>query len=610
MHAGADDPVTRQMPLWERRFRAPKVTLPRWSRAAPERTVYESTESGVWQVHCWDSATGVRRQVSRHPVGVVEGYATHDGGGVVWFQDETGDESGRWIVQSFDGGDEHTFVDGVPTAWSGGLAQAPGVVAVGTSDRDGFAIFSSIDGAPAKELCRSTEALDLAGLSFANGDIAGLSADGALIALEHSEHGDVIHPALRVIDARTGSVVGEQRDVGLWLSATAWSPVVGDHRLAVAHERTEWHRPALWDLAEESWTDLPFDLAGDAVIVDWWPDAEAVLVQRTWEGRQELFRLDLATGSATSLDTPSGHVLDARVRPDGTVWLVHSSGEHDRRVLDDRGDEVFRPDGEPAPEGLPYDSWRFDNGEGDSVHGFTVTPDGEGPWPVMMFVHGGPGWLHEDRFEPEVQSYVDAGFAVGMVNYRGSTGYGRTWRDRLIGDIGGPDVRDVTAGLRELIATGIGDPNRAVVGGWSWGGYVTLMQLGTQPDIWRAGIAGIPVGDYAAGYEELSPTLQAYDRALLGGEPKDLPELMAARSPIEHVDAVRAPVIFIIGENDSRCPYRQAMDYVERLAARGTTHEVVTFATGHGSLDMDEEVRQQRRILDFLKRHVPGLRDV
>ena len=188
------------------------------------------------------------------------------------------------------------------------------------------------------------------------------------------------------------------------------------------------------------------------------------------------------------------------------------------------------------------------------------------------------------------------------------SGYGRTWRDRLIGDIGGPDVRDVTAGLRDLIERGIGDADRAVVGGWSWGGYITLMQLGTEPALWRAGIAGIPVGDYAGGYEELSPTLQAYDRALLGGEPKDVPELMATRSPIAHVDAVRAPVIFIIGEHDSRCPYRQAMDYVDRLRSRGAPLEVVTFATGHGSFDMDEEVRQQRAILDFLGRHVPGLR--
>ena len=174
--------------------------------------------------------------------------------------------------------------------------------------------------------------------------------------------------------------------------------------------------------ADGGWTALPIDLPGDCSVVDWWPDATAVLVLRTFEGRQDLHRLDLSTGSLSALDTPPGHIVNARVRPDGIVWFLHSSGERDRRVLDDRGREVLVPEGETAPAGRPYISWRFDNGEGDPVHGFYVTPEGQGPWPIMMFVHGGPTWLHEDRFEPEVQAYVDAGFAVGMVNYRGSIG--------------------------------------------------------------------------------------------------------------------------------------------------------------------------------------------
>jgi dipeptidyl aminopeptidase/acylaminoacyl peptidase len=148
-----------------------------------------------------------------------------------------------------------------------------------------------------------------------------------------------------------------------------------------------------------------------------------------------------------------------------------------------------------------------------------------------------------------------------------------------------------------------------VIGGYSWGGYITLLELGKHPDLWRCGLAGVPVADYEAGYEELSPLLQAYDRALLGGrEPKDLPDLMRDRNPINFVDEVRAPVLFIIGKNDSRCPYGQAMAYVERLEARDHPHEVYVFATGHGSFDMDERVRQAGTVLDFLARHVPGVR--
>jgi dipeptidyl aminopeptidase/acylaminoacyl peptidase len=162
----------------------------------------------------------------------------------------------------------------------------------------------------------------------------------------------------------------------------------------------------------------------------------------------------------------------------------------------------------------------------------------------------------------------------------------------------------VNAGLADLIAKGIADPRRAVILGWSWGGYTTVMELGKYPELWACGVAGIPVGDYEAGYEELSPLLQAYDRALLGGAPAEVPELMRDRNPIHFADDVRAPVLFIIGENDSRCPFRQAMLYVDRLKARGHPHEVYTFSTGHGSFDVGEEVRQVRIILDFLDRHV------
>jgi dipeptidyl aminopeptidase/acylaminoacyl peptidase len=201
---------------------------------------------------------------------------------------------------------------------------------------------------------------------------------------------------------------------------------------------------------------------------------------------------------------------------------------------------------------------------------------------------------------------VDAGFAVGMVNYRGSIGYGRAWRDALIGNIGKPELEDVNAGLADLVARGIADPERAVIAGWSWGGYTTLMELGKHPELWTCGVAGVPVADYELSYADMSPELQAYDRALLGGAPKDVPELMADRNPINFADDVRAPVLFIIGEHDTRCPPRQALAYVEKLAARDHPHEVYLFATGHSSFDVDEAINQQRAILDFLARHVPA----
>jgi len=315
-------------------------------------------------------------------------------------------------------------------------------------------------------------------------------------------------------------------------------------------------------------------------------------------------RFDLDSAALTRIEHPEGQISGAHVRPDGRVWFRHASGATPPRILDDTGAEVLAPRGDRAPHGRPYVSWEFMNERGQTVHGFYVTPEGSGPFPILMHPHGGPTWLDEDRWSPEVQAYVDAGFVVAMVNYRGSTGFGAQWRDALVGDIGGPELEDLNAALADLVAKGIADPDRAAVGGWSWGGYLTLMELGKHPDLWKAGVAGVPVGDYEMSYDDMSPDLQAYDRALLGGAPADVPELMADRNPIYFTDNVTAPVLFVIGENDSRCPIRQAMAFVDKLKARSHPVEVYLFPTGHSSFDLDEDVNQQRTILDFLARTV------
>jgi len=309
---------TDTTPAWERRFRAPVAAMPDWSPQAPDRIVYPCTESGVWQVHAWDRATNARRQVTDHPVGVTSGTTTLDGEHVVYWIDENGDESGRWWMQPFAGGDATPFLDGAPHGWNEGLALAPGIAAAGISDKDGFAIWVAADGGPAHELYRHKESVRIGDRVGINR--SGLSADGTLLCLEHSEHGDLLHQALRVVDARTGTTVGEQLDPGMSLSASCWSPIPGDQRLVITHEREGEDRPAIWNLTTGERIDVTVDLPGIVEAQDWWPDASALLLVNLVEGRHRLFRYDLATGAVDRIDAPVATIFSARVRPDGSVW--------------------------------------------------------------------------------------------------------------------------------------------------------------------------------------------------------------------------------------------------------------------------------------------------
>ena len=158
-----------------------------------------------------------------------------------------------------------------------------------------------------------------------------------------------------------------------------------------------------------------------------------------------------------------------------------------------------------------------------------VARAGDGPRPTVFSLHGGPHAADEDRFSPARAAWVDAGFTVVEVNYRGSTGYGSAWRDAIEGRPGLTELDDVAAVFDRCVAEGIADPARCVVEGWSWGGYLALLALGTQPQRWAAGIAGVPVADYLTAYADEMEQLRAFDRALFGGSPEELPDVYRAR---------------------------------------------------------------------------------
>jgi dipeptidyl aminopeptidase/acylaminoacyl peptidase len=191
---------------------------------------------------------------------------------------------------------------------------------------------------------------------------------------------------------------------------------------------------------------------------------------------------------------------------------------------------------------------------------------------------------------------------VVHVNYRGSTGYGSQWRDAIEGRPGLTELADVAAVHAWAVDKGLADPARCVVNGASWGGYLSLLALGTQPSLWAAGVAGVPVADYLSAYADEMEPLRAFDRALFGGSPEEVHDRYVECSPITYVDEVRAPVLVVAGENDPRCPIQQIENYLERLAVRKAAYEVYRYDAGHGSLVVAETIKQVAIEVHFVLR--------
>jgi dipeptidyl aminopeptidase/acylaminoacyl peptidase len=265
---------------------------------------------------------------------------------------------------------------------------------------------------------------------------------------------------------------------------------------------------------------------------------------------------------------------------------------------------VLSVSAEEPPAAYPVeDCWV--PGPGGDVHALLVRPTGPAPYATAFLVHGGPESQDDDSYRARRAAYVDAGYAVVHVNYRGSIGYGSDWRDALTGRPGLTELEDIGAVYDALVAEGVVDPRRALISGGSWGGFLTLLALGTQAQRWAAGIAEVPVADYLAAYEDEMEGLRAYDRALFGGSPEEVRDVYVRSSPITYVDAVTAPVLVVAGANDPRCPVRQIDNYLEALTERGKPHEVYRFDAGHGSLVIEETIRQVEEALSFALRTVP-----
>ncbi len=230
----------------------------------------------------------------------------------------------------------------------------------------------------------------------------------------------------------------------------------------------------------------------------------------------------------------------------------------------------------------------FPTGSGATAHAFyypPTNPDFMGPAdelpPLLVVSHGGPTSATTAELSLTNQFWTSRGFALVDVNYRGSTGYGRAYREALNGNWGVVDTEDCIAAARYLAAGGHVDGERMAIRGGSAGGYTTLCAL-TFHDVFAAGASYFGVGDLIALAEMTHKFESRYLDSMIGPYP-ETEDLYRLRSPLNHTDELSCPVILFQGLDDKVVPPSQAEDMAAALDAKGLPYAYVTFeGEGHG----------------------------
>jgi dipeptidyl aminopeptidase/acylaminoacyl peptidase len=584
---------------WEARFRAHRILWVRMAADRPERAIACSNVSGVFQIHRWRVGEAVGEAMTALPTGKGAAWISPDGEWVVWHADRAGDEVGHFVAAPWEGGEPIDLTPDLPGYASFAASFGPdgtfGCSIIG-GDRVQLAVVPFPPGAEAPRL------LD-PGLGF----ITAMAVGPAGSVAYSTTAGRGLQTVLRLIDGSTGEL---RLELDHAPGAIRVLEYAASGRLIGWTTRSGAQRPMIVEpdgsVREYPMPNEPGELWPMAISAD----GQTALLVGAHRTVERLVLLELDTGTARTVEGIEGDLISwggggTFLRADGRIVVTREDARTLPEVLlVDPADaavlDTLIPT-TPVPPSRPLRSIDVPTTDGATAQGWLMTPDGPGPFPTILDVHGGPQGHETDRFNPEGQAWVDRGFAHFTLNYRGSTGFGRDYEQAIWGNVGRFELADMVAAREALVGAGVADPKRVVLNGGSYGGYLTLLGLGRRPELWAAGVAYVAIADWRLLYED-GESLRDYQVALFGGTPHETPKLHAEASPVTYVARLVAPLLIIQGRNDARCPARQMEDYVSRARRAGKTLEIDWFDAGHGHGATEMRIAWCRRSIEFVER--------
>ncbi|MEA3350999.1 MAG: prolyl oligopeptidase family serine peptidase [Chloroflexota bacterium] len=404
-----------------------------------------------------------------------------------------------------------------------------------------------------------------------------------------------------------GDVQTVAGDEGVSIFQPQFSP---DGRwLAYVSDRSGWWQIYIYDLEsgeQRTLTDAPGAEHGIPAWVQgmrtygFSPEGKWIYFIRNQDSFSSLWSVDVETGTEKRLSLPQEYTWleQIAVHPhEQRVALIASGGRVSSRIITVDVDDVDNRDAlvlrRSTAEDFPTSTYAqpeaiaWHGMDSGNVHGLFYAPnnpqyDGIGKPPLIVLIHGGPTSQRGAGFYSNVQFFTTRGYALLQVNYRGSSGYGRAYRDMLKGNWGIYDVEDAVSGARHLAAQGRVDNDRMVIMGGSAGGFTVLKALEDYPGVFKAGVCSYGVANQFTLVADTHKFEQRYSDSLLGSLP-DAAEIYRERSPVFFADKIQDAVIVFQGEDDKVVPPAQSEAIVDALKRSGVPHEYHLYpGEGHG----------------------------
>jgi len=253
----------------------------------------------------------------------------------------------------------------------------------------------------------------------------------------------------------------------------------------------------------------------------------------------------------------------------------------------------------------------FTSRDGLTIHGYITYPPGKAKknLPMVLYVHGGPWARNSWGFNPKAQWFVNRGYTVLQVNFRGSTGYGKDFVNAGDKEWGGKAQNDLVDAVNWAIKKGIADPKRVAIYGESYGGYAALVGATFTPDLFCCAVDMCGPSNLASFIRGLPPwfsTLLATVHKRMGN-PDTEEEFLKSRSPLFKIDQIKIPILIAQGANDPRVKQEEAEQIVAAMKEKGLEYEYLLFPDeGHGLVKPENQLRYYAAVEQFLAKHMGG----